>query len=805
MSDDSKSDKTKGPSKSGPQFDRRSLLLGTGAGAAGMAALGAVGGVIKDATSPFVAPSSVHKGDPAKIALSYANSHPSLGGGVQAPKGAPNIVVIILDDVGFADLGCYGGDISTPRIDKLAAEGLRYGNFRTTAMCSCTRAALLTGLNHHSAGMGWLADIDSGYPGYRGDLTLEAATVAETLKDAGWSTFLVGKWHVNNAEHNGPTGPFHNWPTNRGFERAYWYQGHSTDYFQPGAIFDGLTAVTPPKRDDYYVTDDLTDQAIRFIRTQKASASEKPFFLQLAYSGAHSPLHAKASDRDAYKGKFDKGWDAVRHERLARQKALGLVAAQTELPPLSFGADPWETLTPQQKKLYARYMEVYAGVITALDRNIGRLTDELAALGELDNTLLMIFSDNGGSPEGTPTGTPNILASALSGGVPLDEAEKLYDIMGESGTFPHYPMGWANASNTPYRLYKQYTNLGGVADPLIVHWPKRITDKGAIRKQFVHVVDLHPTVLEAAGVKRPDYYRGLPQKPLEGASAVATFQSPEAPTRKEQYYELGGFRAYQDGDWRLVAVHKRGQKFEDDHWALYNMTSDPTEMHDLSDKHPDIARSILGKWNAAAVRYNVLPLDDRNLVMKMMQQRMRTMKPHWEFHPPVDVISTDVAPLVCGQDHVIEVEFERPHDVKNGVLVSHGSTPAGYSLFVEDGRLIYETSLVPWRERIDGGALPTGKVKVRYQQKMKLRPFEGSGLLFVNGEKRAEHVFQHVIATPSYDGFAIGQDPGGQVSNRYVGPNPYPATIHKVVIDIHSGPPTPAEMLKFVEKMKINA
>jgi arylsulfatase len=366
-------------------------------------------------------------------------------------------------------------------------------------------------------------------------------------------------------------------------------------------------------------------------------------------------------------------------------------------------------------------------------------------------------------------------------------------------------MGWANASNTPYRLYKQYTNLGGVADPLIVHWPKRITDKGAIRKQFMHVVDLHPTVLEAAGVKRPDYYRGLPQKPLEGASAVATFQSAEAPTRKEQYYELGGFRAYQDGDWRLVAVHKRGQKFEEDHWALYNMAADPTEMHDLSDKHPDVARTILSKWNAAAVRYNVLPLDDRNLVMKMMQQRMRTMKPHWEFHPPVDVISTDVSPLVCGQDHVIEVEFERPHDVKNGVLVSHGSTPAGYSLFVEDGRLIYETSLVPWRERIDGGPLPTGKVKVRYQQKMKLRPFEGSGLLFVNGEKRAEHVFKHVIATASYDGFAIGQDPGGQVSNRYVGPNPYPAKIQKVTIDIHSGPPTPAEMLKFVEKMKINA
>jgi arylsulfatase A-like enzyme len=792
--------------KNAKGFDRRSLLIGGGIGAAGAVGIAAAGSAIREAASPLLAPSAVRPGDPAKIALSYANSHPALGPDRPAPpRDAPNIVVIILDDVGFADLGCYGGDIETPHIDRLAAEGLRYANFRTTAMCSCTRASLLTGLNHHSAGMGWLADIDSGFPGYRGDLTLEAATLAEVLRDAGWSTFLVGKWHVNNVVHNGPTGPFHNWPTHRGFERAYWYQGHSTDYFRPGALYDGVTPVEAPARADYYVTDDLADRAIRFIRTQKASAPTQPFFLQLAFSGAHSPLQAKAEDRDHYRGRFDKGWDQVRRERLARQKAMGLVAETAELPPLSFGADPWDTLTPQQKRLYARYMEVYAGVIHALDRAIGRLMDELQALGVADNTLVMLFSDNGGSPEGTPTGTPNILASALSGGVPLDEADKLYDVMGGPDTFPHYPMGWANASNTPFRLYKQYTNLGGVADPLVVHWPKRIADKGAVRRQFVHVVDLFPTVLEAAGVKRPDYYRGLPQKPLEGASAFATFNASAAPTRTEQYYELGGFRAYQDGKWRLVAVHRRGEHFEKDHWALYDLEKDPTELHDLSDRHPDVAAALLRKWDAAAVRYSVLPLDDRNLVLKMMQQRLRTLKPHWEFRPPVDVIPTDVAPLVCGQDHDIEVEFERPRGVLNGVLVSHGSTPAGYSLFLQDGRLIYETSLVPWRERIDGGPVPEGRVKVTYRQKMKLRPVEGSGALYVNGEKRAEHSFRKMLVTPSYDGFAIGSDPGGQVSKAYAGPNPWPAPIHRVVINIHSGPPSPQETLHFIEMMKINA
>ena len=788
-----------------PKFDRRSLLIGGGIGAAGVAGLGLAAGVVRDAAAPFLTPAPVAKGAAPEIALSYAHSRPAQSTLPKAPKDAPNVVVIILDDVGFADLGCYGGEIETPRIDALAAHGLRYANFRTTAMCSCTRAALLTGLNHHSAGMGWLADIDSGFPGYRGDLTLEAATLAETLQGEGWSTFLVGKWHVNNAAHNGPAGPFHNWPTSRGFERAYWYQGHSTDYFKPGALFDGVTPIEAPQDPDYYVTDDLTDQAIRFVRTQRSTSPEKPFFLQLAFSGAHSPLQSRPADRDHYKGRFDKGWDAVRAERLARQKASGIVPQNAELAPLSFGAQPWNTLSPRQQRLYARYMEVYAGVITALDRNIGRLTDELAALGQLDNTLILIFSDNGGSPEGTPTGTPNILASALSGGVPLEEAEKLYDVMGEAGTFPHYPMGWANASNTPFRLYKQYTNLGGVADPLIVHWPKKIESKGQIRSQFVHVVDLHPTVLEACGVKRGEYFRGLPQKPLEGASALSTFASPKAPTRTEQYYELGGFRAYQDGEYRLVANHKRGQKFEEDHWALYHIPSDPTEMHDISDKKPEVAKALLDKWNAAATRYNVLPLDDRNLVIKMMQQRIKTMRPHWEFHPPVDVIATDVAPLVCGQDHVIEVTFERPHDVKDGVLVSHGSTPAGYSLYLKDGRIYYESSLVPWRERIDGGPVPAGKVVVKYQQAMKIRPFEGSGRLFVNGEQRAEHTFAHILSTASYDGFAIGRDPGGQVSNAYTGPNPYPAPIHKVTIDIKVSPPTPQETLHFIEKMKINA
>jgi arylsulfatase A-like enzyme len=510
-----------------PRIDRRSLLIGAGLGVVGAGVTVAGGAAIKDAASVMVTPKAVGKGKAAKIGLSFKDSRPAMVEEPKAPAGAPNVVVIILDDVGFADLGCYGGELMTPALDALAGKGLRYTNFRTTAMCSCTRAALLTGLNHHSAGMGWLADIDSGYPGYRGDLTRQNATLAEVLVEAGWSTFLLGKWHVNNADHGGPTGPFHNWPTHRGFERAYWYQGHSSDHFHPGALYDGTTPVEAGG-EGYYLSDDLADRAIRYLRTQKVMAPDKPFFMQLAFGAAHSPLQAKAADRDLYAGRFEAGWDEIRRRRLERQKALGLLPAETQLPALSPGARPWAELTADQQRLYARYMEVYGGMITGVDRAIGAVMAELDALGVSDNTLVVVFSDNGASAEGTSTGTPNIFGPAF--GRPASEAQALalYDTMGEDGTFPHYPIGWTNASNTPYRLYKQNTALGGVADPLIVSWPKGVVETGGVRKQFVHVVDLYPTLLDACGSSGPSSIAASRKSRWKAPASPRTFASPQA-------------------------------------------------------------------------------------------------------------------------------------------------------------------------------------------------------------------------------------------------------------------------------------
>jgi arylsulfatase len=785
------------------KLDRRSLLTGAALGAGGVAALAAGGAKLQDMQRKFATPKAVAEGAAPDVELSFADSHPAYQKPRTAPAGAPNIITIILDDVGFSDLGCYGSEIPTPHFDALAAQGLRYANFRTTAMCSPTRAAFQTGLNHHSASMGWLADIDSGYPGYRGDLTHDAATLAETLRDAGWSTLHVGKWHLNNNSTTGATGPYDNWPTSRGYERAYWYQGHSTDYFKPSELFDGVAPVEPPNTPDYYVSDDFTDRAIQYINTQHAMAPEKPFFLTLAFSGAHSPLQVRARDRDAHKGKYEAGWDVIRAARLEKQQKLGLLPETTKLPPLSFGASPWDTLTPLQKHLYARYMEVYAGIISNLDANVGRLMAALDEIGVRDNTLVLIFSDNGGSAEGSETGTPNIFATAFLRPVPLEKAAEFYDVMGEDATFPHYPMGWACASNTPFRKYKQYVHLGGIADPFIVSWPARVHDHGAIRQQFVHVVDLFPTILEAAGVHRPATYQGRPQKPIEGASALATFASVTAPTRTEQYYELGGMRAYQSGKWRLTADHDRGGDFAKDHWSLYDMSQESNELTDLSAQHPDIAADLKAKWDAAALRYGVLPLDDRALIVKMVQDKQRRgTRANWDLRPPIERLAHDVAPAVCGQDHTITIDLIRLATQGDGVLIAGGSKHAGYVLYILNGQLIYETSLIPWVERIETPSkLPDGKLQIRYEQKMTQRPFDGGGALFVNGEKVADHTFERCLLATSYDGVSIGADLGNQVSLAYTGPTPFQGTIERVQIHIDGRNPTLLETARFMREL----
>jgi len=784
---------------------RRDFLIGATTGAV-VTALGAAGlAKVQGTQRKLKTPEAVDAGAAAEVAESFADSRPGYVSEVTAKPGSPNIVVIVLDDVGFSDIGAYGSEIRTPNLDALASGGLRYTNFRTCAMCSPTRAALMTGLNHHSAGVGWLADLDAGYAGYRGDMTRNAATLAEVLRDVGWATMHVGKWHVNVAHTNGANGPYYNWPTNRGFDRAYWFQGHSTDYFRPSELIDGVTPVEPPETDDYYATEDLAERAISYVRTQKALDPDKPFYMQLCFPTAHSPLQARGRERDAYRGAYDAGWDAVRAARLERQRKLGVVPETTQLPPLSPGADPWDKLTDTEKQVFARYMEVYAAMITNMDTQVGRFLTSLEEIGERDNTMVVVFSDNGGSPEGTTIGTPNVFAAAFGRPVPIDEAAKLIPVMGEDPTFPHYPIGWSCVSNTPFRMYKQYTHLGGVADPLIIAWPKGIAARGEIRDRFVHVIDLYPTILEAGGVTRPDTYRGRRLKPLEGASVLATFANPKARVRTEQYFELGGQRAYMDGDWRLVTRHERGTPFEDDRWELYDQSKDTNEMNDLAAAHPDKVKELVAKWNAAAEKYGVYPLDDRNVVVKISQDRLRRgLRRKWVMHPPMERISAHVSPSCGGFDHEITAELVRPAGKGDGVIVACGSQPAGYVLHISGGKLVYEQSLYPWSERIESSVpVPDGEVTVRYVQKMTARPFEGTGSLWIGGTKVGEHQFTQTVVGTSYDGFSLGADLGNRVSTMYKSPNAFQGRIVRVTIDIDTTPFTTIEQMRFIDKLGI--
>ena len=474
---------------------------------------------------------------------------------------------IVLDDVGFSDLGCYGSEISTPRIDALASNGVRYTSFHVTSMCSPTRACLLTGRNAHAVGMGIIAEWSSGFPGYRGRVTNRAAMIPEVLRDHGYSAYAVGKWHLTNIADYGAAGPHRDWPLSRGFARWYGFHGALTDQWNPELYRDNRPIRLEP-RGDYHLSNDLVDHAIADIRDHATSAPQRPFLLYLAFGACHWPHHVPRPYIEKYRGRYRVGWDAIRTERLDRQKALGVVPRGTRLAPLNPGVSSWEALDGNVRRLCERLQETYAGFLEHTDCEIGRLIDQLDWLGCLDNTLIVLLSDNGASAEGGPTGAINLRKHMVyEEELPEIGLSRLDDIGGER-SFNHYPTGWAQASNTPLKWYKKDTHGGGIRAPLIVHWPQRIKSAGAIRPQFHHVIDVAPTLYEVLGIEVPTQYQGVPQLPIHGISMAYTFNS-DAPTRKDmQHFELLGDRAIWYRGWKAVARHPKGTDFEADQWEL---------------------------------------------------------------------------------------------------------------------------------------------------------------------------------------------------------------------------------------------
>jgi arylsulfatase len=719
----------------------------------------------------------------AKIGRTIAQSAPWWPAPVRPPAGSPNILVVLFDDVGFSDFGCYGSPIETPTIDALAGEGLRYTGFHTTAMCSTTRAALLTGRNHHSVGVGCLANFDSGYPGYRGKIAREAGTLPEMLRLAGYRNYMVGKWHVTSLTETGPTGPFDGWPLGRGFDRFYGFMDAETDQYAPELVRDN-TPIDPPVggwRDGYHLTEDLTDQAIRFIAEHAADAPDRPWLTWLAYGACHAPHQAPRDLILKYDALFSEGWDVERERRLARQKALGIVPASTRLPPRNAYVRPWSEHTPDERRLFARLQGAYAAMLDHADHNLARLITFLDDAGLRDDTLILVLSDNGASQEGGPLGMVNAMGPYNGKPEPIAEKIARIDDIGGPDTHANFPWGWAMAANTPLKRYKQNTHGGGIRDPLVIAWPRGIKARGGLRHGFRHASDLLPTLLDVLGLEPPQSIAGVAQQPLEGVSFAATFGDADPPRGAPQYFEMFGHRGLWKDGWKAVAYHPPGTPFDDDQWELYHLDEDFSETLDLAAAQPEKLAELIGDWWAQAERCQVLPLDDRfGPRFAENAARFHGARRAFVFHAGMGHLPTDVAPDVRSRAFVIEAHVTLAAG-DEGVLIAHGDATSGYSLFVREGRLTYDMN-VGGRHEVFVGERQIAPGPRRLGVAVGNQPGRRIVTLLIDGEAagggETELGFLNFI---SWSGLDIGRDRGSPVAD-YEAPFAFTGALKKVTV-----------------------
>lgn len=716
------------------------------------------------------------------IGRTWRESTPWSSMPAQPPPNAPNIVFIVLDDVGFSDLGCYGSEIDTPSMDRLATGGVRYNNFHVTAMCSPTRACLLTGRNAHAVGMGVIAEWSTGFPGYRGRISRHAAMLQEILGEHGYNTFAVGKWHLTPMTDATPAGPFGDWPLARGFDRWCGFHGALTDQWNP-ELFEDNHAIDVAG-DGYHLSETLIDRAVAFVRDQQSVAPERPFLLYVALGACHFPHQVPGFYLDKYRGRSDNGWDAVREARLARQKRLGIVPASTSLAPRNAGVTAWETLSADERRVFRRLQEAYAAFLDHTDVQIGRLLAFLSTLGRLDETMLVLLSDNGASPEGGATGALNVRKHLAYEPETVAELLADIDLIGTPRAFNHYPMGWAQTSNTPLKWYKKDTHGGGIRAPLIVHWPARIRDRGHVRTQYHHVIDVVPTVLDILGIPVPTEYRGVSQLPIHGVSLAYTFDAPDAPTRKVmQHYEILGDRALWHSGWKAVARHDKGADFDKDRWELYLTDEDFAECHDLADKHPERLRELVDRWWAEAAAYQVLPLDDREYerVAETMRARARS---RYVYYPGMARVERLSAPEITDRSWSLIADVDIPAGGAEGIVLASGTRLAGYVLYVQSGRCIWEyvySQKVRHLIRSETTLRP-GRVELRYEF-TRTGPCRGRGSLIVDGRQvGAIEIPQTWPVHGTTGGLYCGRDGGAPVSDGYTPPFTFTGTIHRVVV-----------------------
>ena len=708
---------------------------------------------------------------------------------LKAPGGAPNIVWILLDDVGFGAISSFGGLIRTPVLDSLASQGLRYTNFHTIGICAPTRAALLTGRNHHSVHMGLFPDNAIGTPGYDALIPFEKATVAEVLRENGYNTFALGKWHITPLKDLTPAGPFHRWPTGRGFDHFYGFPARgSIDQWHP-ELWKDITRV-PDRQDGRHFNELLSDKAISYIAQQKSVSPEKPFFLYLAPGAAHSPHQVSKEWIDQYKGAFDEGWDVYRERVIANQKKLGIIPESTRLPERNPGIVAWNTLSADQKKLYTRLMETYAGFLTYTDREIGRIVNSLKELGQLDNTLIIVsVGDNGGSKEGTLDGVVNNYGPGLSREAIFAKSLADIDLIGTEYSKNNFPLGWAAATNTPFRQWKQDANTeGGTRNPLIVFYPSKIKDKGGVRHQYGHVIDILPTTLEIAGLKTPPSINGYPQQPFEGVSLAYSIDNRSAPSRHiTQYFEVKGTRSiYHDG-WKAGTLHKAGDDFEKDVWELYHLNEDYNELVNLADREPKKLAELKKLFESEGKKYNVFPLKDlSDPVLRITAfDGLKKVK----LYAGTPTIPDVASPLSNKRDFRAIADVVLPDKGTEGVLFSRGGREGGFSFYIQNNRLKFTYTI-----STDNSVTLTSSEQVPLGTSKLLADVKYSGdksgtiSLFIGDRKVGEENFGATGPNPSYhEGLNLGFDDLTPVADTYKVPFRFTGKLNSVTFVFPDG------------------
>jgi arylsulfatase A-like enzyme len=753
---------------------------------------------------------------PGVVGRTVGESQPAWPRPLRAKAGASSVLFIVLDDTGFGQLGCYGSPLRTPNLDRLAAGGLRFTNMHTTALCSPSRSCMLTGRNHHSNAMSCITEGATGYPGSNGMIPFENGFLSELLLPHGYNTFAIGKWHLTPTEQCSAAGPYDRWPLGRGFERFYGFMGGDTHQYYPDLVFDNHQ-VKPPRSPEqgYHLTEDLVDHAIEFIADSRQVAPDKPFFMYFCTGAMHAPHHVPREWADRYAGQFDDGWDAYRVKVHEQQLKLGVIPPGTKLSERDPDVAAWDSLGGDEKRLYARMMEVFAGFLEHTDHHIGRLLSFLDKTGQLDDTLIMVVSDNGASAEGGPHGSVN--ENLFFNNVPetLEAGLAAIDDLGGPKLFNHYPWGWAWAGNTPFRRWKRETYRGGASDPFIVHWPDGIKAKGEVRSQFAHVIDMVPTVLDAIGVQAPAVVRGVTQSPLQGVSFAHAFGDGKAATRHHtQYFEMMGHRAiYHDG-WRAVCpvpgpsfaeagmgfgemaiTEDKLRELDAKGWELYHVDDDFSETRNLAADHRDKLIEMIAIWYAEAGKYDVLPIDARG-VTRLVDDRPQLAPPRdlYVYYPRTSVVSNKIAPRILNRPHSITATVDIANGAE-GVLVAQGSSSGGYALYVKDHKLHYAYNFLGIQQFHVATDATIGDGK--HELRVELEPTgpadiaHGKGTparaqLYIDGKLAGQGNLPVTIPLDIgiTDGLSCGRDEGSAVTPNYRAPFAFTGQLEKIVVDV---------------------